>query len=128
MKKIKKYMISCVLPISIAVQALAVPGMVLAGQESVDESSTVLENNMPEVSEDNSPTSETEGSGSDEVDKNDDLKDYVKFKNILEDFKIYYGLKQYSLKELDRYLWLLGKEYFKKNICDAHVTIKTIIE
>ena len=43
-----------------------------------------------------------------------DLKDYVKFKCILEDFKVYYSLEQYSLKELDRYLWLLGKEYFKK--------------
>ena len=46
--------------------------------------------------------------------KNDDLKDYVKFKYILEEFKVYYSLEQYSLKELDRYLWLLGKEYFKK--------------
>lgn len=46
--------------------------------------------------------------------KNDNIKDYVKFKYILEEFKVYYSLEQYSLKELDRYLWLLGKEYFKK--------------
>ena len=46
--------------------------------------------------------------------KNDDLKDYVKFKAILDEFKAYYSLEQYSLKELDRYLWLLGKRYFKK--------------
>ena len=46
--------------------------------------------------------------------KNEDLKDYVKFRNILGEFKSYYSLEQYSLKELDRYLWLLGKEYFKK--------------
>ena len=46
--------------------------------------------------------------------KNDNLKDYVKFKTILDEFKAYYALEQYSLKELDRYLWLLGKKYFKK--------------
>lgn len=46
--------------------------------------------------------------------KNDDLKDYVKFREILEEFKVYYSLEQYNLKDLDRYLWLLGKEYFKK--------------
>ena len=46
--------------------------------------------------------------------KNDDLQDYIKFRAILEEFKVYYSLEQYSLKELDKYLWLLGKEYFKK--------------
>ena len=46
--------------------------------------------------------------------KNDDLKDYVKFRSILDEFRLCYDLEQYSLKELDRYLWLLGKEYFKK--------------
>ena len=46
--------------------------------------------------------------------KNEDLKDYVKFKTILDEFKVYYALNQYSLKDLDRYLWLLGKEHFKK--------------
>lgn len=43
-----------------------------------------------------------------------DLQDYIKFRAILEEFKVYYSLEQYSLKELDKYLWLLGKEYFKK--------------
>ena len=42
-----------------------------------------------------------------------DLKDYNKFNNVLGEFKVYYSLEKYSLKELDRYLWLLGKEYFK---------------
>ena len=45
---------------------------------------------------------------------NDDLQDYVKFKAILEEFKVFYSLEQYSLKELDKYLWLLRKKYFKK--------------
>ena len=44
--------------------------------------------------------------------KNADLKDYVKFRGILEEFKVYYSLEQYNLKDLDKYLWLLGKEYF----------------
>lgn len=46
--------------------------------------------------------------------KNDDLQDYIKFRTILDEFKVYYSLEQYSLKELDKYLWLLGKEYYKK--------------
>lgn len=43
-----------------------------------------------------------------------DLQDYIRFREILDEFKVYYSLEQYSLKELDKYLWLLGKEYFKK--------------
>ena len=45
---------------------------------------------------------------------NEDLKDYIKFKRILTDFKKFYGLDQYSMKQLDRYIWQLGKEYFPK--------------
>lgn len=44
--------------------------------------------------------------------KNDDLKDYSKFINIINKFKEYYKLKNYSLRELDIFLWLVGKEYF----------------
>lgn len=43
-----------------------------------------------------------------------DLQDYIRFGATLNEFKVYYSLEQYSLKELDKYLWLLGKEYFKK--------------
>lgn len=43
---------------------------------------------------------------------NEDLRDYVKFNDILNSFRCFYGLKQYSLKQIDKYLWLLGKEYF----------------
>lgn len=43
-----------------------------------------------------------------------DLKDYSKFKNILMSFKKYYDVDNYSLKDIDRYLWQLGKEYFPK--------------
>ena len=43
---------------------------------------------------------------------NTDFKRYDAFKNILIQFKIFYNLDQYSLKEIDKYLWLLGKEKF----------------
>lgn len=44
----------------------------------------------------------------------EDLKDYVRFKGALIDFRAYYGLKEYNLKEIDKYIWQLGKEYFPK--------------
>ena len=44
-----------------------------------------------------------------------DLKDYVKFKVILIDFRTFYGLDKYNLKQIDQYVWLLGKNYFPKN-------------
>lgn len=46
--------------------------------------------------------------------KREDLKDYSKFKNILIEFKKFYGIDEYNLKDIDRYLWQLGKEYFPK--------------
>ncbi|MHA3224651.1 SIR2 family protein [Globicatella sulfidifaciens] len=44
-----------------------------------------------------------------------DLKDYVKFKGILIDFRAFYGLDKFSLKQIDQYVWQLGKDYFPKN-------------
>ncbi len=41
-----------------------------------------------------------------------DLKDYAKFKKVLIDFKKYYGIDEYNLKDIDRYIWQLGKEYY----------------
>ena len=46
--------------------------------------------------------------------KTKDLKDYRKFKGILLDFQRYYKLERFNLKKIDRYLWLLGKEFFPK--------------
>lgn len=46
--------------------------------------------------------------------KKEDLKNYEKYKEILISFSKFYGLTQYSLKDLDRYLWQVGKEYFPK--------------
>ena len=44
-----------------------------------------------------------------------DLKDYIKFKRILNDFRTFYSLDKYNLKQIDQYIWLLGKDYYPKN-------------
>ena len=45
----------------------------------------------------------------------DDLKEYRKFKTVILAFREYYGLTQYNLKEIDQYLWQLGKDYYPNN-------------
>jgi len=44
----------------------------------------------------------------------EDLKNYIKFREIIISFLSYYNLNKYTFKEIDKYLWLLGKEYFNK--------------
>lgn len=44
--------------------------------------------------------------------KQSDLKNYSMYKNILLKFAKFYGITSYSLKDLDRYLWQLGKKHF----------------
>lgn len=41
-----------------------------------------------------------------------ELKSYEIFNRVLHDFQRYYHLEAYTLKQLDRYLWLFGKEVF----------------
>jgi hypothetical protein len=43
-----------------------------------------------------------------------DLKDYSRFNYILNEFKKFYGLETFSIKDIDRYLWQLGKENFPR--------------
>lgn len=43
-----------------------------------------------------------------------DLKDYCIFNKAIYDFRKHYRLERYSLKEIDQYLWQLGKEFFPK--------------
>jgi hypothetical protein len=43
-----------------------------------------------------------------------DLKEYVKYHNVLLDFRSFYNLDKFNLKEIDQYLWQLGKEHFAK--------------
>ena len=47
--------------------------------------------------------------------KTAELKNYGKFKDKLIEFRSFYGLNQYNLKEIDKYMWQLGKAYFPKN-------------
>src|SRR5574344_1497932 len=44
-----------------------------------------------------------------------ELKQYKKFYNILLEFRKFYKLEKYNLKEIDKYLWQVGKDYFPKN-------------
>lgn len=41
-----------------------------------------------------------------------DLRDYPKFRAIVNSFQEYYGLKTFSKRELDHYLWQSGFEHF----------------
>lgn len=43
-----------------------------------------------------------------------DLKDYQRFYEILLAFRFFYGLEKYNLKEIDKYLWQLGKDILRK--------------
>lgn len=46
--------------------------------------------------------------------RKEDLKKYPIFKDILNEFRKCYNLEKFSLKEIDKYLWQAGKEYFPK--------------
>lgn len=46
--------------------------------------------------------------------RNEELKDYKRYKEILLDFRKIYGLEAFNLKQIDKYLWQLGKEKFPK--------------
>lgn len=43
-----------------------------------------------------------------------DLKDYSCFIEIIKSFRIFYGLEKFSLREIDIFLWLAGKEWFPR--------------
>lgn len=43
-----------------------------------------------------------------------DLKDYKRFKEIIIEFRKYYGLDEFNLKQIDKYIWQLGKEFFPR--------------
>ena len=43
-----------------------------------------------------------------------DLKDYPTFMSVIQEFQKFYGLEQFNVKQLDQYLWQIGKKYFAK--------------
>lgn len=47
--------------------------------------------------------------------KIEDLKSYKRFNEVLLSFRRYYNLESFNLKQIDKYLWQAGKEYFPKN-------------
>lgn len=46
--------------------------------------------------------------------KSKDLEDYFVFCEVMEAFRKYYGLTGFGFKLVDKYLWLLGKDFFPK--------------
>lgn len=46
--------------------------------------------------------------------KESDLKEYRSYTDIIKSFKKFYGLDYFNVKEIDKYLWQLGKEAFNK--------------
>ena len=48
--------------------------------------------------------------------KLEDLKKYDRYMQIIYDFRNNYGLEQFTIKELDQYLWQLGKKYFNQYV------------
>lgn len=42
------------------------------------------------------------------------LKDYAQFKQVMDEFSRFYALGDISPWARDKYLWMLGKEYFTK--------------
>lgn len=49
-----------------------------------------------------------------------EIKDsYTKFTEVIIQFRDAYGLKNYTLKQIDRYLWITGKKYFPKKYSKA---------
>jgi len=43
---------------------------------------------------------------------NSELRDYIVFKKVIGDFKSFYQLEDFTLKEIDQFLWQFGKDYF----------------
>ncbi len=46
--------------------------------------------------------------------KNEELRTYSVFMKTIDDFRLYYGLMQFDIKQIDQYLWQLGKWYFNQ--------------
>jgi hypothetical protein len=42
------------------------------------------------------------------------LRSYIKFRNTLLNFREYYKLQLFNLKQVDQYLWQVGKKYFPR--------------
>ncbi len=41
-----------------------------------------------------------------------DLRNYERFKQVINNFQLYYNLQNYGLKDIDKFLWLAGEKYY----------------
>ena len=46
--------------------------------------------------------------------KEKDLRNYQSYYAIIQEFQKFYGLDSFTVKQIDKYLWLLGKEAFNR--------------
>lgn len=46
--------------------------------------------------------------------KETDPKEYCSYYYIIQTFKFFYGLQAFTVKQIDKYLWQLGKEAFNR--------------
>jgi hypothetical protein len=46
--------------------------------------------------------------------KKGNLKEYPMYREILIQFRKFYGLEKFTIKQIDKYLWQAGKKYFPK--------------
>ena len=44
-----------------------------------------------------------------------ELRDYPRYREIVERFRTYYDLAQFNFKQLDKFLWMYGRELAKRN-------------
>ena len=49
-----------------------------------------------------------------EIEYDGELKNYSSFKTVLIKFREFFKLEEFILKELDKYLWQFGRNYFPK--------------
>ncbi|WP_291862214.1 hypothetical protein [Marinilabilia sp.] len=54
-----------------------------------------------------------------------DLKIYSSYKNILIAFREFYNLEDFDLKQIDKYLWQAGKDYYSQKQDTKILQIKT---
>jgi len=46
--------------------------------------------------------------------KKDDLKGYGRFLEVIREFQAFYGLGDFTMRNIDIYLWMTGKKYFPR--------------
>lgn len=46
--------------------------------------------------------------------KEANLKEYSSYYNIIQSFRSFYGLQEFSVKQIDKYLWQLGKKAYNR--------------